>query len=59
MTEIFGRLVDLVKEGMGEDIDIEALAAQMGTTGYHARHESGGSTTTGYAPQAVFHGHIM
>ncbi|MCI9888022.1 AraC family transcriptional regulator [Micrococcales bacterium 31B] len=37
MIEILNRLVDVIEKHIGEDIDIDALAAQMGTTGYHAR----------------------
>ncbi len=37
MIEILNRLVDAIEEGLDEDLDVDALAAAMGTTGYHAR----------------------
>ncbi|MGO1770222.1 MAG: AraC family transcriptional regulator [Microbacterium sp.] len=37
MIEILNRLVDEIERRLGDDIDIEALAGSMGTTGYHAR----------------------
>jgi len=37
MIEILNRLVDEIERRLGEDIDVETLAASMGTTGYHAR----------------------
>lgn len=37
MIEILNHLVDVIEERIGDDIDIEALASTMGTTGYHAR----------------------
>ncbi|ALJ19886.1 AraC family transcriptional regulator [Microbacterium sp. No. 7] len=37
MIKILNRLVDEVEHRLGDDIDIEALAASMGTTGYHLR----------------------
>ncbi|UOE45669.1 AraC family transcriptional regulator [Agromyces larvae] len=37
MIEILNRLVDEIERRLGDEIDIESLAASMGTTGYHAR----------------------
>jgi AraC family transcriptional regulator len=37
MIEILNRLVDQIEERLGEDLDVDALAGTMGTTGYHAR----------------------
>ncbi|WP_084450147.1 AraC family transcriptional regulator [Janibacter indicus] len=37
MIQILNRLIDEIERRVGEDIDIDALAASMGTTGYHAR----------------------
>jgi AraC family transcriptional regulator len=37
MIEILNRLIDAIEKRIGDDIDIEALAAATGTTGYHAR----------------------
>lgn len=37
MIEILNRLVDEIERRLGDEIDIDALAASMGTTGYHAR----------------------
>ena len=37
MIEILNRLVDEIDAHLGEEIDIDALAGEMGTTGYHAR----------------------
>lgn len=37
MIEILNRLVDEIERSLGGDVDIDALAASMGTTGYHAR----------------------
>lgn len=37
MIEILNHLVDVIEERIGDDIDIEALASTMGTTGYHTR----------------------
>lgn len=37
MIEMLNHLVDAVEERISDEIDIEALAATMGTTGYHAR----------------------
>ena len=37
MIEILNRLVEAIENGLGDDLDIDALAAAMGTTGYHAR----------------------
>ena len=37
MIEILNRLVDEIEDHLGDDLDIDGLAAAMGTTGYHAR----------------------
>lgn len=37
MIEILNRIVAEVEKHLGDDIDIDALAADVGTTGYHAR----------------------
>jgi AraC-like DNA-binding protein len=37
MIEILNRLVDEIEQRLGEDLDVDELAAAMGTTGYHAR----------------------
>src|SRR5690554_3086944 len=37
MIEILNCIVDEIEEHFGEDLDIDALASRMGTTGYHAR----------------------
>lgn len=37
MIEILNRLVDQIEQRLAEDVDIDALAEAMGTTGYHAR----------------------
>ncbi|MFD5215635.1 GyrI-like domain-containing protein [Microbacterium sp. NPDC058345] len=37
MIDILNRLVDEIEEHLGDEPDIDALAARMGTTGYHAR----------------------
>ncbi|MCR2826536.1 AraC family transcriptional regulator [Microbacterium sp. zg.Y909] len=37
MIEILNRLIDAIEDGLDEDLDVDALAAAMGTTGYHAR----------------------
>lgn len=37
MIEILNRLVDELEQSLGDELDIDALAATMGTTGYHAR----------------------
>ncbi|MEV8239169.1 AraC family transcriptional regulator [Microbacterium testaceum] len=37
MIEILNRLVDEIEDRLVEEIDIDALAISMGTTGYHAR----------------------
>lgn len=37
MIAILNRLVDEIEKRLGQDIDIDALAGAMGTTGYHAR----------------------
>jgi AraC family transcriptional regulator len=37
MIEILNRLVDQIEQRLAEDLDVDALAASMGTTGYHAR----------------------
>ena len=37
MIEILNRLVSDVEQHLGDDVDIDALASAMGTTGYHAR----------------------
>lgn len=37
VIEILNRLVDEIERRLDDEIDIDALAASMGTTGYHAR----------------------
>lgn len=37
MIEILNRLVDQIEQRLAEDVDVDALACAMGTTGYHAR----------------------
>lgn len=37
MIEILNRLVDEIEAGLGDDVDVEAFAARVGTTGYHVR----------------------
>ncbi|GGA60217.1 AraC family transcriptional regulator [Pseudoclavibacter endophyticus] len=37
MIEILNRLVDEIERRLGDEINVEALAASLGTTGYHAR----------------------
>ncbi|WP_433676982.1 AraC family transcriptional regulator [Microbacterium gorillae] len=37
MIDILNRIVDEIESHLGDDIDIDALAARAGTTGYHAR----------------------
>lgn len=37
MIEILNRLIDEIEDRLVEEIDIDALAISMGTTGYHAR----------------------
>ncbi|WP_406692660.1 AraC family transcriptional regulator [Saccharopolyspora sp. ID03-671] len=37
MIEVLNRLVDAIEERLGGEIDVDGLAASMGTTGYHAR----------------------
>ena len=37
MIEILNRLVDEIDTHLGDEVDVDALAAGMGTTGYHAR----------------------
>lgn len=37
MIELLNQLVDEVETHLGEEINIDALAVSMGTTGYHAR----------------------
>lgn len=37
MIEILNRLIDEIERRVDEDIDFDALAVSMGTTGYHAR----------------------
>lgn len=37
MIEILNRIVDEIESRLSDEIDIDALAASMGTTGYHAR----------------------
>ncbi|WP_129656287.1 AraC family transcriptional regulator [Rothia halotolerans] len=37
MIEILNRLVDEVEEHLADELDVDALAGRMGTTGYHAR----------------------
>lgn len=37
MIEILNRIVDHIEHHLADDIDVDAVAVQMGTTGYHAR----------------------
>lgn len=37
MIELLNRLVDEIEENLGDGPDLDAFAAAMGTTGYHAR----------------------
>lgn len=37
MIEILNRLVDEIEEHLGDEVDVDALARRMGTTGYHVR----------------------
>ena len=37
MIDMLNRLVDEVEQHLADDLDVDALAASMGTTGYHAR----------------------
>jgi len=37
MIEILNRLVEEIERHLGDDLDVDGLAAAMGTTGYHAR----------------------
>lgn len=37
MIEVLNRLVDEIEHHIGDEIDVEALAASAGTTGYHVR----------------------
>ncbi|AYF98465.1 AraC family transcriptional regulator [Protaetiibacter intestinalis] len=37
MIEILNHLVDEIERRLGEEVDVDALAASRGTTGYHAR----------------------
>lgn len=37
MIEILNRLVDDIEQHLSEDLDVDELAAAMGTTGYHTR----------------------
>lgn len=37
MIEILNRLVDEIEQRLGGDLDVDAFARTMGTTGYHAR----------------------
>lgn len=37
VIEILNRIVDEIEHRIGDDLDIDALAASVGTTGYHAR----------------------
>lgn len=37
MIEILNRLIDQIEAHLDTDVDIEALAEELGTTGYHAR----------------------
>lgn len=37
MIEILNRLVDEIERHLGDELDVDALAVSMGTTGYHAR----------------------
>ena len=37
MIEVLNRLVDEIEARLGDDVDVDALATGMGTTGYHTR----------------------
>lgn len=37
MIEILNRLIDVIEERIGEDVDIETFASTMGTTSHHTR----------------------
>ena len=37
VIEILNRLVDEIEVRLGDEVDVDAFAARMGTTGYHAR----------------------
>lgn len=37
MIDILNRLVDDIEQRLGDDLDVDELAAALGTTGYHAR----------------------
>jgi AraC family transcriptional regulator len=37
MIEVLNRIVSEVEAHLGEDLDVDAIASAMGTTGYHAR----------------------
>lgn len=37
MISALNRLVDLVEEHLGEELDLDGLARELGTTGYHLR----------------------
>ena len=37
MIDILNRLVDAVEQNLGDELDVDRLAAALGTTGYHAR----------------------
>ena len=37
MIDILNRLVVIIEQQLGDDLDVDELAAGMGTTGYHAR----------------------
>lgn len=37
MIEILNRLIDEIEARLGDELDVDALASDLGTTGYHAR----------------------
>src|SRR5690606_4161573 len=37
MIGILNRIVDEIERRLGDELDVDALAASLGTTGYHAR----------------------
>ncbi|ALG85452.1 AraC family transcriptional regulator [Gordonia phthalatica] len=37
MIEILDRVIDEIEDGLVDEIDVDAIAASMGTTGYHLR----------------------